>query len=334
MGYIVKVLVLLVAVSGSSAYAGSTPKIDYDNNNIYVRVAASKQLIASKTQEMSALTVRLMQEKIVDMLASGVMPVELDVDTIGQIKDSSEELEEFITLAQAYNETDSGSSDIQDVQELIPSAFMVTLGLKASLSLGLSGGGSLTVGLVVMPMTEYVIPRRPDLSDSDLNSLTLEDIEKLIANSVTERLTATWAIIGWPNVDLGVGAGATPGAVRLGAGLIWGPLQSAKDFKGLVGGVSGNATLGVGLNFKVGIVHNGDLPGIAQMKYVLIGAEMGASAEATARVNASVIITDEGLLKMFTGDLELSGEEVIEEYQRNQEEAIRNGADPIKFYFD
>ncbi len=46
MGYIVKVLVLLVAVSGSSAYAGSTPKIDYDNNNIYVRVAASKQLIA------------------------------------------------------------------------------------------------------------------------------------------------------------------------------------------------------------------------------------------------------------------------------------------------
>ncbi len=70
------------------------------------------------------------------------------------------------------------------------------------------------------------------------------------------------------------------------------------------------------------------------MKYVLIGAEMGASAEATARVNASVIITDEGLLKMFTGDLELSGEQIIEEYQRNKEEAIRNGADPIKFHFD
>lgn len=295
--------VLLFLVFSVQAWA-SVPTVTFDNTRIYVRAPLSKALTQTKINEAALITADLMIQKVSQMVESGSMPMEITADNLKRIQSSSEQLADFILEVDSFNRSNQYTGS--ETADLIPTAFFAGFGAKFSAGMGLSGGGSVTIGVVVMPLIEYTVPRIPD-EKIDLLAITQDQIEKLIERQVTSKVIYDWSIVAWPNLDIGVGAGATPGALRLSAGLIWGPMRSAGDFSGAVLGLSSGVSLVAGANVKGGMVHNSGLPSFLQLKYLIGGFDFGATAEVNFRFNASVLISGEKILGLFFNDQDLKG---------------------------
>ena len=89
------------------------------------------------------------------------------------------------------------------------------------------------------------------------------------------------SVVVWPAADAGFGLG---GGIRsrVGVGFIWGNdnFLEPSQFWGAGPGVSWSpVTLGVGVNVKVGVLANWEMPGWVDFSYATAALEIGPTAE-------------------------------------------------------
>ncbi len=162
----------------------------------------------------------------------------------------------------------------------LPSAFVLFTGIEVRGGLGLSGGGSVMLGMVFMPVHVH----RTEID----------------TNKVEEYFEFDTNLILWPTANVGAGFGGG-GNYRGGLGLVWGSLTNAKDLKGLVGGASVTGDLGMGINGKILLLKNWSRPGTINNTLVTFGVDIGPSAGLDAHANISWIFDAEGWLKAAGG---------------------------------
>jgi len=107
---------------------------------------------------------------------------------------------------------------------VVPQAFLAYFSAKFSANLGIGGGFSATVMVVVQPWLTLAVD----------HTLAQPKV-------VSKKYEVDVAVMGVPNVDIGFGAGGGP-ALRLGVGAIFGPLDRPNDASGVGIGVSGTIT--------------------------------------------------------------------------------------------
>ncbi len=124
-------------------------------------------------------------------------------------------------------------------RNLCPSATVLTFGTGGTKSLfKLSVGGSFTLGAVV----QWVKIER-------INKTNPDDIK------VYTRLKGSIVLIGLANIGAGVGGGPS---LRIGGGLVFGPMSDPSEFYGIYAGGSGTMVKGVhGIQAKATMVVNG-----------------------------------------------------------------------------
>jgi hypothetical protein len=119
--------------------------------------------------------------------------------------------------------------------DAIPSGILVFAGGAFTQGLKLSGGGSVSLGVVIVPSRVIVIEKT--------------------TQKVTTYYPLETALVLMPSLNLGVGVGGGGPRIRVGAGLIWGTLESPEDFAGLSMGISGGITALQGVNYKAAILR-------------------------------------------------------------------------------
>lgn len=164
-------------------------------------------------------------------------------------------------------------------RNLIPSALWVQVGGGFDLAWGLGAGASGGIGVVFLPV-----------------KITRLDV---MTQEVVEYYRVEYGLIGIGAGNVGTGAGA--GAkFRTGLGLVWGPLESPNDFKGMALAISGDATLGpVGLNIKGGALKQWGRTLFLNNRinpFVLLQYQGGIAADANIRGNIMPIINLSGPL--------------------------------------
>lgn len=107
---------------------------------------------------------------------------------------------------------------------VIPQAYIAYFSAKFSINVGVGGGVSATVMIVVQPWLTLAV-----------------DHTKAQPTVVGKSYDVDVAVMGAPNVDVGFGAGGGP-ALRLGLGAVFGPLDHPEDVAGWGIGLSGSAS--------------------------------------------------------------------------------------------
>lgn len=242
-----------------------------DANFVYNRTPLQYMAYDQRKRAMKTV-VRLLDEKLNDLRKSGKLPEALSVATLPLLESAHKNIDELVEtlLRLELNQVDASKKSFAD---FIPSALIINVLAKGTLGLGVAGGAGVSVGLVVLP---YHVTRQPLQNDGGQNTVEYYEFE--------------YFLIGFPNVD--IGGGASAGAVtRISLGAIWGPMESPKDFLGLMIALSGGfATPAGGVNVKTGAVHNSKKPGAFQYKFAMAGLEWGAGVNVEARVNAAWIV--------------------------------------------
>ncbi|HEY4057075.1 MAG TPA: hypothetical protein VGM39_10725 [Kofleriaceae bacterium] len=152
---------------------------------------------------------------------------------------------------------------------LIPQAFIAYFSARFSANIGVGGGVSATVMLVVQPWMTLAVDH------------TLAQ-PKIVAKSYDVDMD----VLGVPNVDIGFGGGGGP-SLRVGVGAVFGPLDKPSDIAGTGIGFSGGGTIPIlgGLSAKV----------ITVLKYpplimLMVGYSSGTAAEVEVHGNLQQIL--------------------------------------------
>jgi hypothetical protein len=119
--------------------------------------------------------------------------------------------------------------------DLIPAGFVVFAGGTFTQGLKITGGGGIYMGIVIVPCRLIVI-------------------EKLTQKVKTYYPLDT-ALALMPAVRFGGGAAVGGPRASLGAGAIWGTLETASEFTGLSLGLSGSLTAFEGVSFKMALLR-------------------------------------------------------------------------------
>ncbi|CAN5757375.1 hypothetical protein BH11MYX2_BH11MYX2_23280 [soil metagenome] len=152
---------------------------------------------------------------------------------------------------------------------VIPQAFIAYFSARFSANLGVGGGVSATVMLVVQPWLTLAVD----------HTLAQPKV-------VLKKYEVDMDVLGVPNVDIGFGAGGGA-SLRLGVGAVFGPLDKPSDIAGTAIGISGGETIPIlgGLNAKV----------LTVLKYpplimLLVGYSTGTAAEVEVHGNLQEIL--------------------------------------------
>ncbi len=159
--------------------------------------------------------------------------------------------------------------------DILPTALLFYVGGVFTVNTKVGGGGSASIGLVIQP---FHVTR--------IDMISKEQV------SYHEYQTA-W--IGWPNLNLGVGAGGGT-RYRVGMGLIWGTLEKPSDFVGPVLAASKTAIANIGINIKAGALHQWGSEKWFQNPFMVVGYEMGAAVSAEVHGNISYVIDVKGIM--------------------------------------
>lgn len=169
-----------------------------------------------------------------------------------------------------------------DVADALPDAMVVFLGGKLGMSLGIGAGTTLMAGAVIMPYC----------------------LTKVMKES--GEVVKTWDIdvdyVAWGGPNFGAGIGGGPRA-RFGLGLIWslsGDFDDPGQFSGGYAGVSTTMTLGLGVNFKTGVVKSAST-NVLDFAYASAAVEIGAAAEVSWHKNFYAIVPASELLSTLGG---------------------------------
>lgn len=188
-----------------------------------------------------------------------------------------------------------------------PTAVIVFGGLEYDKNLLklVSGGGSVMVGMVLVPMR----------------------VERVSIKNPQDRITyTTWfensSLIVLPTVNAGLGATQTAANgtnKRFGVGVVWGTLNKASDLAGVTFGPSVTFAVGSGLNVKLLGLHNLAKADAVSNTILMIGVEKGELAAEThfnlgAIIDANSVLS--GVTKFGSGVMDrISGQQPLTKTQ-------------------
>jgi hypothetical protein len=151
----------------------------------------------------------------------------------------------------------------------IPQAYIAYFSAKFTINVGVGGGASATVMIVAQPWVTIAV-----------------DHTKAQPTVVGKTYDVDVALLGAPNVDVGIGTGGGV-ALRLGLGAVFGPLDRPQDIAGW----------GIGLSGSAGVPVIGGLSGkfVSVLKYpplfmLMLGYSSGTSGELEIHGNLTKLL--------------------------------------------
>jgi hypothetical protein len=222
---LMSMLCLVVTAFASVAQAANITKVENDGRYIYYRTSWTHLSQADQVNIINA-SVELLKNEIATVSAQ----------TTG-LKTLSNTLLSENVLGKLVAQTQQSVTilDNEAVRELLPAGLLVYAGGSGGAGFLGNVKGAADLGLVVVP-TEVT---RVDTTDGA--SQTYFELD--------------WNFVAIPHLYAGFGVGAGASA-SVGVGLIWGNLNKAADFGGVVAALAANAQFIAGADVGASTVHN------------------------------------------------------------------------------
>jgi hypothetical protein len=216
----------------------------------YTEVLTDKQIVTF-TAKLTHVALMSVMESMVE---NHVFPESiLSIKDIDKLRKANQDVESLVVYLNKLVEEQRAEKGRFALPDLMPDALLVFGGKKLSLNLGASIGGSISLGVVLMPVF---------IEKYDLRSGQLAD----------EYFSVKMSVVGWTNGDIGAAVGTPGSALRIGLGAIWdlnNSFVAPDQFWGAGLGASWSPiVLGAGVNAKVGVVSNWELPGWVDFMYM------------------------------------------------------------------
>jgi len=272
--------VFAFAVLATNAFAADGDRVQYSRDSRYIYEKTPMPLNFNLSPEQAQAIMQATQritgqlESLKDINPRTGLRGRIDKTIAESAVVFESSINSLVDYAQSYYNAIEPAGML--ITKTVPTGFVVFSGFELTGGFILSGGGSVMLGAVFVPM-----------------HVTRIEID---TNKVDEYTEFDSNLILWPSANLGLGAGGG-GDFRGGVGLIWGELNGAKDFAGLVVGPSVSADLGVGTNFKAQVLKNWSKKGAISNFFITAGAEMGPSAKLEGHGNISYLIDAQAYLK-------------------------------------
>ncbi len=158
-----------------------------------------------------------------------------------------------------------------------PTGLMIFTGVDWSKDLGFSVGASIIVAGVFVPMQVQQI--------------------HVDSGEITNYVEWDSNLVVWPMVKVGIGVSSGEPGKLLGAGLIWGRLDQAADFHGLVLGASQSGKVIMGFDHRLQALKNFSKPGAFSNLFWTVAWDTPASAAV-----ATAILDEKPLKWEFQGN--------------------------------
>lgn len=263
------ILALLLVLAFSKSYAF---EITEDDQYVYTKRGLS---------ELPDKRLRNLMNHFYDQLTD-------QLNSLGVPTDWTDESQELLIgnqdrFTSLINETQGWAKKYLDdenvnLDDLIPTGFIVGLGVNGSgeLLVGMGGGAMLT--LIVVP-------------------IEVEEFNK-ITRETRRYVEASWSIGGL--AQWGVGAGTGGGLAARGAfGLIWGSLPEADDLTGVAIGVNGTVSFIQGIGLKAAVLFNTTTHHHNLIAMVTI--DIGVTSEASVEASMSYFMSAKHIIGFISG---------------------------------
>lgn len=235
----------------------------------------------------------------------------LSMDDIRQYKEAQGKIDDLVDYLNSFITEERKRPGAFDFVDLVPDAFMIFGGTGFSLNLGVGGGASAQLGVIIMPVK-------------------VEKYDKRTGQLVSTRPGVNLSLIGWPSGNLGFGAGGG-GKLRVGAGVIWDlndAFVRAEQFWGVGAGSSWTPVMaGAGINVKTGVVSNWEMPGWVDFAYATAAWEFGPAAEVTTpHINVTTFISGPAILGMLDRSSQKVMTDILKDMEKSMNEFMRKHA--------
>jgi hypothetical protein len=117
---------------------------------------------------------------------------------------------------------------------------------------------------------------------------------------ISQSIEVETALVVFPSANLGAGLGGGTNT-RIGAGFIFGKLEKASDFKGMLMGASGSLAFKVGNNIKIQALKNWNKPGAINNVLMSIAWENGIVEKAEAHATVSYVVDAQSVFNTVGG---------------------------------
>jgi hypothetical protein len=208
---------------------------------------------------------------------------------------NKDKFESIISQTQKTAKSYAADKNIQ-LGDLIPTGFLIGLGIAGSGNYIAGLGASALLTLIVVP-------------------LEVECFDK-ISRQTNTYYEASWAIGGFGQTGIGVGEGVGV-AARGAVGMIWGTLNEAKELNGPAVGITANFSALYGIGIKAALLYNMS----TRSDNLIVMATLDVGTSATTSVSASIFyfMTANQLIEyMFGGLGTVQGTDTVQENELSQ----------------
>ncbi|MCB0355777.1 MAG: hypothetical protein KDD40_02160 [Bdellovibrionales bacterium] len=247
----------------------------------YTEVLSEEEIVQFTATLSHAALVSVMES----MVTKQVFPESVaTIEDVERLRRANKDVDSLVLYLNRLIEEQRAQKGRFSLPDLVPDAFMVFGGKKLSINVGAGVGGSLSLGVILMPV--YI-----------------EKYSQKTGKLEDEYFSVRFAIVGWGNGDVGAGLGGGS-SFRIGLSAIWDlndAFLSPDQFWGAGLGASWSPlVLGMGVNAKVGFLSNWDMPGWLDFAYISAGLEVGAKVEVSSpRLNFSTFISGARIMSML-----------------------------------
>ena len=272
----------LAADDAKLAKANDRDTFYQDTNYIY-QVSPYKHVLADEkaTAALLSKSAGVFKNFLQRMVEAQVIPKEvLTVEDLNKLTQSEEQLDVLARYLNQWVDTQKKRNPYDfNMIDALPDAVMIFGGAKGSVGKGVSGAGSLSVGLVIMPVK-------------------ITRIDKVTQETVS-YYSAKVAVVGMPNVDGGVGVGGGAN-FRAGLGFLWATNNQIVDPSQFVGGGMGLSTtivpMGKGINLKINGMAYDNVRPMIDFIFASASFEFGVVSAVEGHLNFSAFIPGEKLM--------------------------------------
>ncbi len=270
---------LVLALTASTSMATSI--YTRDHKYIYIKTPVVLTLDQQQQEAIKKATARIVaQLDSLDAQNPRLTPVQKMDDKLIKNADAFEKsIDQVLAFTQKYygNQVQYGFH----FYNVLPSAFIAFGGVEVTANLGISAGGAVMMGFIF-------VPQRVQVMEIDTHKI------------VSDSISMDTALVVFPTANAGVGVGGGANG-RIGAGIIFGELNSASEFKGLLTGASASFALGVGNNFKVQTLKNWGKSGAINNIVITAAWENGLTAKLDAHATVSYVVDAQSFFNSIGG---------------------------------
>lgn len=265
------------AVVFSQAAPAAALTMRSDSRHMYVY-----RTFGELTEAQQAIAVADVSRVVLEKLSTLFPNQKFDSSNFDILENNQSLVQATIHRAKRYAEGIGASRLGFRAADLLPSAFIGTVGLRLSAASLIGAAGSLSLGFIVMPLHETTID--------------------LLTGTTENSWSCDWTSVLLVNGGLGIGEAKGP-SLAWSLGMIFGPMSQADEFTGTTASVSGALQLGVGVYTKIGALANPKLPGDFNFLFALFGASRGPAAEFTAHGNLGYVFGPAAVIRLGLSEL-------------------------------